>query len=263
MVVPFHLCTEWSLVTDGRQPPDEEILTQSYQPPACDLWSFGVVVCLGNKSSGMGQRRKYDHVVPNALPENLWENPLPSPHDIIWYLKSRLKTYSWWKCAHLSWLSRFAKFWSINTCPVTNLRVSRPGHGSGPDDWMDIQKSIIYGTFCAFSKMCWRFLMLSGISPFESWPKNKRVGTWMMICELDDRNSQSNLAGWISNFSTSSHFCLRMPKQPSRWPRMCGKSISPSAHLRAETAPLQCWELVWICWKCQIQWIQWCNIWVK
>ena len=79
--------------------------------------------------------------------------------------------------------------------------------------------------------MCWRFLMLSGISPFESWPNNKRVGTWMMIYELDDRNSQSNLAGWISNFSTSSHFCLRMPKQPSRWPRMCGKSISPSAHL--------------------------------
>ena len=94
--------------------------------------------------------------------------------------------------------------------------------------------------------------MLSGISPFESWPNKKRVGTWMMIYELDDRNSQSNLAGWISNFPTSSHFCLRMPKQPSRWPRMCGKSISPSAHLRAETATPSVLGVGWN--------IQWCNM---
>lgn len=35
-----------------RGPPGEEILTRSYEPPACDLWSFGVVVCLGAAGDG-------------------------------------------------------------------------------------------------------------------------------------------------------------------------------------------------------------------
>ena len=57
---------------------DQEILTQSYEPPACDLWSFGVVVCLDTTPAKFKIRRYardlemlnrlyLDHYIPTEL----------------------------------------------------------------------------------------------------------------------------------------------------------------------------------------------------
>ncbi len=116
-------------------------------PTAClwfvEFWRGGVP---RNKSSGMGQHRKYDHVVPNPLPENLWERTCPSPHDVIWYLKSRPIVG---ESVHLSWLRRLSKF----TCQVT-IRVFQDaeadrmdGHYKNPPEvaW----KNVLSGFWCS------------------------------------------------------------------------------------------------------------------